>query len=53
MDKPRRLTIGPLEPDDVMAARRAMWAGWLDDCERIQDEWVEARLSELEGLTNG
>jgi hypothetical protein len=55
VDKPRnRLTIGPLKPDDVAAARKAMWASWIDDCERVCDEWVEARLEELaERLTNG
>jgi hypothetical protein len=54
MDKPRnRLTIGPLSVDAVMAARKAMWAGWLDDCERVRDEWIEARLDDIERLTNG
>lgn len=56
MDKPRnRLTIGPLKSDeDVVAARKAMWANWLDDCDRVQNEWIEARLDELaEGLRNG
>lgn len=55
MDKPRRLTIGPLKSpaEDVVAARKARWANWLDDCERVHNEWIEARLDDLERLTNG
>jgi hypothetical protein len=54
VNKPRnRLTIGPLKADDVEAARQAMWAAWIKDCERVRDEWIEARLGELEGFTNG
>lgn len=48
--KPKRLTIGPLivpPTDDVVRARRIMWAGWADECVAVQDAFVEGMLANL------
>ena len=45
----KRLTIGPIGPsiEDVVAARKAIWAGWIDECECIHAEWIDMMLDEL------
>lgn len=47
--KPKRLTLQPIiaPTDEVVTARKHMWADWLHECEAIQYAFVEGMLANL------
>lgn len=47
MNKPRLSLPGPPSQEELGAARRVIWAGWIEECMAVQDTLVELMLDEL------